>query len=106
MRKLSKKKYIVSATNEYKDWFAEETYKSKVQIQDRLNKIEKDGYFGDHKYLVDDIYELKWINGRRIYYAYFSELDLLLLLGGNKNGQKKDIINAKKIFKKYIENET
>jgi hypothetical protein len=30
-------------------------------------------------------------------------LNILLLLGGNKNGQDKDIKQAKKIFRKYVE---
>ena len=100
-----KKNYKFYKTREYQNWLEEETYKSRVQITDRLTKIQTDGYFGDHKPLVDDVWELKWINGRRLYYAYLAEINLVLLLGGNKNGQSKDITKAKKIFKKYIENE-
>lgn len=80
-----------------------ETYKSRVQIADRLSKIQMEGYFGDHKPVGGDVWELKWINGRRVYYAYFAESNIILLIGGNKNGQSKDITKAKKILKKYIE---
>ena len=100
-----KKNYKFYKTREYQNWLEEETYKSRVQITDRLTKIQTEGYFGDHKPLVGDVWELKWINGRRLYYAYLAEINLVLLLGGNKNGQSKDITKAKKIFKKYIENE-
>lgn len=99
------KNYEFYKTPEYQDWFEKETYKSQAQIADRLSKIKLNGYFGDHKFLTDAIWELKWVNGRRLYYAYLAEINIILLLGGNKNGQSKDITRAKKIFKKYIENE-
>jgi putative addiction module killer protein len=50
----------------------------------------------------DGILELKWKNGRRVYYATIPEKKILLLLGGNKNGQDKDIRQAKKIFDKHV----
>ena len=99
---IIKKGYKFFKTPEYQEWTAGETHKSQVQITDRLSKIQLDGYFGDHKSLGDDTWELKWINGRRLYYAYLAELNIVLLLGGNKNGQSKDITKAKKVFKKYI----
>ncbi len=46
---------------------------------------------------------MHWKNGRRIYFSYIAELDIVLLLGGNKNGQDKDIKKAKNILKKYFE---
>ncbi len=47
--------------------------------------------------------ELKWKNGRRIYFSVTLEDDgqiLILLLGGNKNGQNRDIRKAKLILQK------
>ncbi len=79
---MLKKNYKFYKTREYQEWLEDETYKSQVQIADRLSKIQAEGYF-----------------------AYLAEINLVLLLGGNKNGQSKDITQAKKIFKKYIENE-
>lgn len=99
------KKYTLYRTCEFQDWLDEETLKSQAQIDDRLFKIRDEGYFGDHKYLSTGIWELKWVNGRRLYYAYLAELNLILLLGGNKNGQSKDIAKAKKIFKRHITDE-
>lgn len=100
---MIKKKFTLYTTPEYEEWFDNETAKSQAQIDDRLSKIRHNCYFGDHKFLQDNLWELKWINGRRLYYAYIAELDILLLLGGNKNGQNKDITKAKKIFRKYTE---
>jgi len=47
-----------------------------------------------HEYLENNVWALKWGNGRRIYYAYIPEKKILLLLGGNKNGQSNDIKNT------------
>ncbi|MDX8431158.1 MAG: type II toxin-antitoxin system RelE/ParE family toxin [Candidatus Algichlamydia australiensis] len=90
-------------TEEYDEWFDQQQGKSQFQILKRLSLIQEEGYFGDHKDLREGVWELRWKNGRRVYYAYIPEKDLLLLLGGNKNGQSKDIKKAKKILKEYVD---
>lgn len=95
--------YTLSDTEEFSDWLKEQTAKAQVQIENRLSKIETEGYFGDHKDLEDELWELKWKNGRRIYFAFIPEQQILLLLGGNKNGQNQDITYARKILRKYTE---
>ncbi len=91
---------------EFIEWFEQQTEKSKVQIDDRLSKIQNDEYFGVHRYVGTasaEVWELKWKNGRRVYYAYLPESSIFILLGGVKNAQSKDITHAKRLFKKYIE---
>jgi hypothetical protein len=39
-------KYRLIKTPEYEEWLSDETLKSRVQIADRLEKIETDGHFG------------------------------------------------------------
>jgi putative addiction module killer protein len=94
--------YTILNTPEYDEWLAEQTAKTQTQILLRLSHIQDDGHFGEHKNLSDNVWELKWKNGRRIYYAYIPEMKILLLLGGNKNGQDKDIRKAKKILLKHV----
>lgn len=105
MRVVVKRIYKLYRTHEYDAWLEQQTFKSQVQIADRLSKIELEGYFGNHKLLEDNIWELKWENGRRVYFAYISSLDILILLGGNKNGQSKNITQAKRIYRKNVETE-
>ncbi len=88
-------------TSEYGNWLKEEAFKSIFQIEKRLALIEEHYHFGDHKKLTGLIWELRWKNGRRLYYAYLEDQKIILLLGGNKNGQSKDIKEAIKILKKY-----
>lgn len=98
--------YRIISTQEFLEWKSEESPRSQYQIDARLAKIRLEGYFGNHKSvshgekepLKDQIWELKFNDGRRIYYAYIPEKKILLLLGGNKNGQDKDIKKAKGIF--------
>ena len=95
--------YTLHKTEEYDEWYESQQAKPQVQIEKRLSNIETDGHFGTHKYLEKDVWELKWRNGRRVYYALLIEENILLLLGGNKNGQNKDIKEAAKILKNNTE---
>lgn len=65
--------------------------------------IKDEGYFGDRKVLRENIWELRWVNGRRIYYSLIPVDQVLLLIGGNKNGQTKDINKAEKIYHRWID---
>lgn len=94
--------YTIYNAFEYDEWLEGQPAKSQVQIRERISRIQDDGYFGDHKDVDEDVWELRWKNGRRIYYAYIPEKKILLLLGGNKNGQDKDIRHAKKILQKNV----
>jgi putative addiction module killer protein len=99
-------KYRIFRTEEFEEWYKEETARSRVQIDSRISNIKNDGHFGKVRYLEDDVWELKWDNGRRIYYSFLKEENILLILGGNKNGQSKDIRKAKKINNTYTKIET
>jgi putative addiction module killer protein len=95
--------YKILTTKEYDKWYYEQTKKDRVQIDSRLIKIKNERYFGLVKDLENYLYELKWTGGRRIYFAYLEEYNILLLLGGNKNGQTQDINKARKILAKNTE---
>lgn len=105
--------YRILQTEEFEDWLDIENPKSRYQIDDRLAKLRLDGHFGninnvskkDKAPVKNRVWELKFNDGRRIYYACFPEQNILLLLGGNKNGQTKDINKAKKLFIKSTRDE-
>lgn len=85
----------------FNKWFNKETEKIQRQIEARLVKIELENYLGNHKHLVGDLWELKFNNGNRIYYTIkkIEDQTMFLILGGNKNGQQKDINKAEKVAK-------
>ena len=90
-------------TLEFEKWFNAQPQIDKWYILESFSRIMADGYFDDHRWLGDGLWELKWQNGRRVYYGYIPSLDIVVVLGGNKNDQKRDIARAKKIFKKFQE---
>lgn len=93
----------IDCVPDFFDWFDLETEKSKAQIDARLKNIELHNYFGDHKALGDKLLELRWKNGRRVYYTLVLKKELtLVLLGGHKNAQKKDIKKARKILEREV----
>lgn len=104
--------YRILQTEEFEKWKNKETERSQYQIDMRLAKLRLDGHFGTKNNvsynekgdLKDCVWELKFNDGRRIYYACFPEKNILLLLGGNKNGQTKDITKAKGLYIKCTKN--
>ena len=95
-------KYKIVYASEYEDWYAGQPIKSALQIGYRLDSIKINGHFGDHRYLDENVWELRWRNGRRIYFAHTAAQEILLLIGGNKNGQTKDIRKAKNVLRKRM----
>lgn len=61
----------------------------------RILRIEE-GNFGDHKYLREGVWELKMTfgGGSRIYYGIHKNEVVILLNGGNKHFQHRDINRA------------
>jgi len=89
---------------EFGTWLGEETAKSRAQVDARLKKIEENDYFGDAKDLGGGLAELKWGNGRRVYFSVIQDAKgklVVLILGGNKNGQSQDITAARRILENY-----
>ena len=96
----------VLTTEEFDKWFYSLTLKERTQVDARIAKIEKYGHFSDWRNLGDGVAELKWKNGRRIYFSKVGKQVLLLLNGGFKNAQKKDIKKAKHILRRHADDET
>ncbi len=85
---------------DYGKWFYSLTIKEQTQIMKRLNRIKQSGEFGDSKNLSEGLFELRWKNGWRIYFIRIKD-GIILLLGGLKNDQKKDIKKARIILQRY-----
>lgn len=96
----------VKRTLEFQQWFEKETLKSQTQIESRIIKIQLHGHFGEVKNLGDGLAELKWKNGRRVYFSAIGNKVILLLIGGYKNAQSKEIKKARVLLGKYAEGET
>lgn len=75
---------------------------TKSRIQSRLTRLLENN-FGDHKKIDNDISELRLAfgSGYRIYYTEIDEIIILLINGGDKSIQAKDIIKAKNILQEW-----
>ena len=67
----------------------------------RIARIEENNHLGDWKYISEGLAELRWKNGRRIYFAKLKGKIILLLIGGYKNVQKKNLKEARALLKRY-----
>ena len=63
------------------------------------------GNFGDHKALGAGVYELRIMKGPglRVYYGLKGDELVVLIGGGDKASQKRDIEKAKELWRKYYE---
>lgn len=95
--------YFIEKTTEFDKWLKKlNDLRAKAKILFRLQKLEKDEHFGDCEPVGDGIRELK-INYAKGYRVYFKEIDgkiIILLIGGDKSNQQKDIDKAKELWKK------
>lgn len=68
------------------------------------------GYFGDYKFLDEGVFELRLCfgGGYRVYFGKEEAIEMIVILlcGGNKGTQKKDIKKAKRYWGQYNERKT
>lgn len=71
-------------------------------VDARLTRI-ADGNFGDHKSVGGGVFELRIPKGPglRIYYGLKGNDLVVLIGGGDKRTQQKDIVKAKELWKQY-----
>ena len=95
----------VEKTDEYRDWIdGLKDRMSRARILVRVDRL-IDGNPGQHRDLTDGVSELK-IDvgpGYRVYYTQHGTRLLLLLIGGDKATQQKDIALAIHLAKNFKE---
>ncbi len=93
--------YLIEKTKDFDKWLRKLTdLKAKAKILFRVQKLQNDEHFGDCKPVGDGIREMR-INFAKGYRIYFKEKDgkiIILLIGGDKSTQDKDIKKAKEIW--------
>lgn len=75
---------------------------TKARVQSRLTRLLENN-FGDHKKIDNEISELrlKFGSDYRIYYTEVDNIIVLLINGGDKSTQTKDIEKAKSILQEW-----
>ena len=90
--------YSIAQTQEFDDWLLSLPAKQEALVRARLARFKDKGHLGSYRVLVDGLVELKWKNGLRVYFIKTSKSSIKCLIGGSKNGQKKDIQKARGMF--------
>ena len=95
--------FFIEKTTEFDKWLRKlNDLKAKARILLRIQKLENDEHFGDCKPVGDGIQEMR-VNFAKGYRVYFKENNgkiIVLLIGGDKSTQQKDIKKAKEIWGK------
>ena len=97
--------YYITETGKipFKDWLENlKDIHARAKIRVALDRVRL-GNFGHAKFIGEGINELKidFGPGYRVYYALAGDAIVLLLLGGDKASQSKDIVRAKEYWKEF-----
>jgi putative addiction module killer protein len=98
---VTKKDLIIYQTKNGKEPFQDwrKNLRDKVTLAriDRRLEYVAQGNYGDYKAVGDGVYELRFFfgSGYRVYFAKDGDTVVLLLYGGDKGSQSKDITKAK-----------
>ena len=93
-------KYEIITTNIFDKWLRSIKSKAhRARIFTRFDNIQR-GNFGDYKSVGQNLFELRFFfgSGYRVYYTIKDKTVVLLLCGGDKSTQQKDIKRAKEII--------
>lgn len=84
------------------EWMDSLDKTTKARVQSRLTRLLENN-FGDYKKIDNEISELrlKFGSGYRIYYTEVDNIIVLLINGGDKSTQSKDIEKAKSILQEW-----
>ena len=97
---MDKQDITIISTKEFEDWLRGIVdVSSRRKIILRIQRL-KLGNFGDYKPVGKEIFELR-IHlgpGYRVYFAKKRNIFVILLTGGDKDSQKKDITKAQQIW--------
>ncbi|MDC0980398.1 type II toxin-antitoxin system RelE/ParE family toxin [Bdellovibrionales bacterium] len=87
----------------YRMWVDDLDVKSKARIQARVLRFAQ-GNLGDSKSVGDGVFEARFFfgPGYRLYFGVIDGKIVLLLCGGDKSSQKRDISKAKTALRDFL----
>ncbi len=87
----------------FKEWLERlRDVQGRAKIRIRLDRVRL-GNFGDSRKVGEGVHELRidYGPGYRIYFGQDGSRIILLLLGGDKSSQKRDIARSKELWRNY-----
>lgn len=95
--------FLIEKTREFDKWLRKlNDLTAKAKILFRIQQLEREEHFGDCKPVGNGILELRihYAKGYRVYLTQQDGKVILLLIGGDKSTQQKDIEKASAICKR------
>ncbi len=88
----------------FREWLDTLEIAVRARIQARILRFEL-GNLGDHKSVGGGVWETRLFfgPGYRIYFGKEGASVVLLLLGGDKSSQRRDIAKARQLWREYLE---
>ena len=104
MRLIVREFVTSGGSSPYRDWLASLDVPIRARIQARILRFEG-GNLGDHRSLGEDLSEarLDFGPGYRVYFTRRGATLILLLAGGDKGSQSRDIRQARRHLTDYME---
>jgi putative addiction module killer protein len=86
----------------FRDWLHRQDSGVRNRINARIRRIEENGNYGDCEPVGDGVFELKYDvgHGYRVYFGIDGS-EIILLIGGDKDTQVRDIRMAKEFWEDY-----
>lgn len=86
----------------FRDWLTTLDVVTSARVQARVMRFES-GNLGDHKAVGEGVWEARFDfgPGYRLYFAFDGKDIVLLLIGGDKKSQRRDIKQAQKLWRDY-----
>ena len=93
-------KYELQMTHTFDQWLKKLDKNVRFKLLERLDRVAF-GNLGDYKAITSDLFELRCFfgGGIRLYFTIRQMRIVLLLVGGNKSSQERDVEKAKMILK-------
>lgn len=97
---LGIREYIHNNKAPFSEWLNKLDRSVKARVMTRIDRIRR-GNFGDTKSVGEGVFELRiaFGPGYRVYYARQGQEIVILLCGGDKGSQPRDIARAKELWR-------
>ena len=96
---------FTDGTKPFRKWFFKlRDTEGRAHIRKRIRQAEE-GNFGDYRYVGDGVFEFKISKGPgyRIYFGIDRDTLIIIISGGDKSSQTRDIEKAKGLWRVYPE---
>lgn len=108
---LAKKTVVIYANKRghepFSEWLSSLKDRTlRARVRNRISRLEL-GNFGDCEPVGEGVFELRFFfgSGLRVYFAEHESMKVVLLCGGDKKTQNKDILKAKDYWKEFKDKE-